>query len=284
MNKSIIVCTKNSITSIEKCLNSITAQSPDELIVVDAGSTDGTVEIARAFTSHIITGAGKGLTADRQIGIEAANYNLAFFVDSDHILPKNYLLDMEEILLTSNYLLIQSKLQIYKPVGILNCGEDAYYRLIHNNSDEEIIPGIAPAIFWRGKLANGSGMEIDDGLTNTIEDTSWAEKAKSRRFSIAIAGPIVSQMHKSGSYEYFKKFRWYGIGDGEFCLTHSRRALGHLYHLSVRYPIIYSWKAVVSGELIAVPFLIFQGYIRLFYCLREIAKSYFIYQIASLRR
>jgi glycosyltransferase involved in cell wall biosynthesis len=48
---SVIVISKNEAANIRACLESVAWA--DEIIVVDSGSTDGTVELAREFTSHV---------------------------------------------------------------------------------------------------------------------------------------------------------------------------------------------------------------------------------------
>lgn len=47
MKLSVIVITKNEAANIAECLKSVAFA--DEFIVVDSGSTDGTVELARAL-------------------------------------------------------------------------------------------------------------------------------------------------------------------------------------------------------------------------------------------
>ena len=266
MNVTVVVCSKNSIASIEACLKSILVNNPSDLYLVDANSKDGTRDIAINLGVKIVDGLGQGLTADRQLGIEKSKNRFTFFIDCDHIIPENYLSTMLEIIQNEGYILVQSQLAIYNPKGLLNFGENAYYELVHNNPNERIIPGIAPAVFQTAKLRKGAELEIEDGLTQTIDDTSWASKAVRKGFKIGIKGPIVHQLHKPGLRNYYLKFKWYGIGDGEFCSTSRSSALGHYYHLFVRYPIIYVLRSIFVGKSRAIPFLVMQGLTRGFWC------------------
>src|ERR1700746_4046971 len=52
-NLSLIVITKNEEASIARCLGSV--KIADELVVVDSGSTDRTVEIARAHGANVVS-------------------------------------------------------------------------------------------------------------------------------------------------------------------------------------------------------------------------------------
>ncbi len=266
LDVTVVVCTKNSIATIQTCLESILQNNPSDLYLVDANSNDGTRDLAQRLGVRIVDGRGMGLTADRQLGIEKSKTTFTFFIDCDHVIPENYLPRMLEIIQREKYVLVQSKLAINNPVGLLNLGENAYYELIHNNPSERIIPGIAPAVFETLKLKKGSHLEIEDGRTQTIDDTSWASKAVRAGAKIGIEGPVVLQSHQPGFKRYYEKFKWYGIGDGEFCSVNRRLTIGHYFHLFVRYPIIYSTRSILAGRSIAIPFLVMQGLIRGIWC------------------
>ncbi|RYY63829.1 MAG: glycosyltransferase, partial [Comamonadaceae bacterium] len=48
---SVIVITRNEILNIAACLRSV--QFADEVVVLDSGSSDGTVELARAMGATV---------------------------------------------------------------------------------------------------------------------------------------------------------------------------------------------------------------------------------------
>ncbi len=49
---SVCIITKNEKTKLEKCLKAL-SEYPFELIVVDTGSDDGTVDMAKKYTDHV---------------------------------------------------------------------------------------------------------------------------------------------------------------------------------------------------------------------------------------
>ena len=55
---SAIIITKNEEASIGKCLDSISWV--DEIIVLDSGSTDKTVEISKSYGAKVYTQSWKG--------------------------------------------------------------------------------------------------------------------------------------------------------------------------------------------------------------------------------
>ena len=263
---TVIVCCRNSAESIKRCLESVLANNPSEIIVIDGFSTDKTVEIISDLGIIYYQGLGRGLTADRQLGIDLSKSKWSFFIDSDHVLPSNFLAIMKSLIEELDYTLIQSRLEIWKPKGLLNKGENCYYDLVHNAIGENIIPGIAPAVFLTEKLKSEQPLSIADGMTATIDDTNWAIKAVKLGAKIGISGPKVSQFHSSSFIEYYKKFKWYGIGDGEFCQAQPIHRRRHYFHLIIRYPILYSIRSLRKGLPAAIPFLVMQGFIRGFWC------------------
>lgn len=79
---SVIIITKNSMDKIEDCLKSV-GDIASEILVIDGGSTDGTIEIARKHNAQVINQAGKGYADWRNQGIKEAKREWIFYLDSD---------------------------------------------------------------------------------------------------------------------------------------------------------------------------------------------------------
>lgn len=93
---SVIVPVYNGQDYLEKCIESIQAQTYDnvEIIIVNDGSTDGTgqvcVRLKEMYSNiHIITMEDEGVSAARNAGLDAAKGAFVTFVDADdRIRPK----------------------------------------------------------------------------------------------------------------------------------------------------------------------------------------------------
>ncbi len=92
MKVSFVIPTLNSEKTLQACLDSILAQNQPrdsyEIVVADAGSSDATVEIARAMgVDQVVVNALKTGEAGKSAGIKVAAGELIALVDSDNILP-----------------------------------------------------------------------------------------------------------------------------------------------------------------------------------------------------
>ena len=82
MNKiSVSIITKNEESNIKRCLNSV--KWVDEIIVVDSGSTDGTLEICKNYHCKIIETEWLGFGRTKQIGVNAATNDWVLSIDAD---------------------------------------------------------------------------------------------------------------------------------------------------------------------------------------------------------
>ena len=86
---SSIIPTYNSEKTIKKCLTSILSQDyPDlEVLIVDGGSKDKTIDICKNFPVKIISLQKNIVGFSRQIGVDESTGDVCAFIDSDVVLP-----------------------------------------------------------------------------------------------------------------------------------------------------------------------------------------------------
>jgi glycosyltransferase involved in cell wall biosynthesis len=97
---SIIIPAYNSAATLAETLDACRAQtySPIEIIVVDDGSSDETVQIAERYGVHLIQQSNQGPAIARNTGIHAAKGEFIQFCDSDDILqPEKIALCMQAL-------------------------------------------------------------------------------------------------------------------------------------------------------------------------------------------
>ena len=91
---SVVICAYNAERTMQACLESLrTLRYPNfEVIVVNDGSTDRTLEIAQQFPEfRIISQENKGLSAARNVGIAASTAEIVAFTDSDCVVDPDWL-------------------------------------------------------------------------------------------------------------------------------------------------------------------------------------------------
>lgn len=97
MNKiSVIIITKNESQNIGHCLESV--KWADEIIVVDSGSNDETVSIAKQFTDKVIFNDWKGFAEQKNFALSLAKNDWVLSIDADERITQN----LENEILNSN--------------------------------------------------------------------------------------------------------------------------------------------------------------------------------------
>ena len=91
-NHTLSVCSfmKNEVSIVRNMLNSIKEINPDEIIVIDENSTDGTRDILRQYGVKIIDGKlNNDYSSIRNHAISVAKSDWILFVDADETLDNN---------------------------------------------------------------------------------------------------------------------------------------------------------------------------------------------------
>lgn len=78
---SVTIITKNEVQRIEACLKSVAWA--DEIIVVDSGSTDGTLDLCQQYTDKIFVTDWPGYGVQKQRALELATGDWILSLDAD---------------------------------------------------------------------------------------------------------------------------------------------------------------------------------------------------------
>lgn len=183
----------NSARTLEKCLLSITQQNyPDmEIIIVDNGSTDESVEIAEKYSDKIYQDDGL-LGSVRQKSVEKSNGTIIALFDSDIYIPhKNWLLNSIKFFNYSN------EVSTVWPLNVAPPGAPKTTRLYFNLwsifmnnriSKNKSVFGGGNALFLRSCIDEIGGI---DKAIHWGEDFDWAQKLKGLGYKvIAINDPL----------------------------------------------------------------------------------------------
>lgn len=105
---SAVIIAKNEDQAIEDCLKSL--RWVDEIVVIDGGSTDRTVELSKKYKARVIHYESKGFAERRNKGLEESSGDWILYIDADERITLEL---KKEILSTIDHQLLAVKCTAY---------------------------------------------------------------------------------------------------------------------------------------------------------------------------
>lgn len=215
MTISVVIPAYNEEENIGRLLDALQRQTriPDEVIVVDDGSNDGTVEIVSSYNSNsgsrvtLIEGPHEGVNAARHKGTLKARSDIVVQTDADCIPPRDWIekigscfgTDRELIGLTGNVYDYKGRLfegitarvanRIFPGMGSITAyRRDAYLKTSGYNSAIPVHFG-GDVEFWR--RLNKEGKCVHDTSIVARHNSGYKWKAVGVGIAIVISGVIL---------------------------------------------------------------------------------------------
>jgi len=104
-----VIIAKNAENKIKKCIESL--RFCDEILVVNAHSTDATVKIAKDLRAKVIEGIENDFAGQRNIGMRAANGEWIVYVDTDERVSKELAENIKQVIFRAQNPTIAFKLK-----------------------------------------------------------------------------------------------------------------------------------------------------------------------------
>lgn len=95
---SAVIITKNEETNIARCLASL-VNLVEEVVVIDAFSTDKTVAIAKAQGAKVVQKEWEGYSQNKNFGNEMAKNNWILSIDADEVLSPKLMASIQQLTL-----------------------------------------------------------------------------------------------------------------------------------------------------------------------------------------
>lgn len=93
---SAYMLTCNNMRTVGKAIESIAWA--DEIVVVDSGSTDGTLELVRRHAHQVVERPWAGFRDQYQFAADACSHDWALFIDADEVIPPELAAEMRSAL------------------------------------------------------------------------------------------------------------------------------------------------------------------------------------------
>lgn len=214
---SVCIIAKNEEKNISKCLKSV-QNIADEIIVIDTGSTDNTINISKEFNANIIDFPwNNDFSAARNKALETASKDWLLFIDCDETLDITEILNLKNALNNSSHLGFRLKLiniidnKPYKGEYLL--------RIIKNNS----------GFYFSDK--------INEKFKNYIYKDSYINRVMNLEFLLYNFGydyttkSLTTRCNRNlciySSYEEYQKdhLYYYNVGNEYFLLKNPNKAI-----------------------------------------------------------
>jgi glycosyltransferase involved in cell wall biosynthesis len=215
---SAVVPARNAEHWIESCLSAIRANDPAEIILVDGGSTDRTVELARPWVDKVIDDGGAGVAAARMMGVTSASQPWVALVDADVVLPPNALRDLDQERRDRHLVALQA--------GLRSVGAGDYWSRSladhHNHGQSKGWFGVCASLVSRDLLLANP---LDGGLRSG-EDIDLRIRLMTAGFPVGVSETMIGQHRFANGFAFAGK-QWLadGAGLGRMVRKHGRPAL-----------------------------------------------------------
>jgi glycosyltransferase involved in cell wall biosynthesis len=240
---SVQVCTLNEEANISACLEAIRANDPADILVIDGGSADRTVEIARSMGARVIEAGPIGLARQRRLGYLDSPCPLVAFVDADDRIAANWLSTMVSELESGSYSALQSLLRVPEPHNFWTGGWDGYFQESVRPVAETIMVG-RPALYRTEALL---GIASAPGMI--IEDTEMSRDFQSRGLRQGIGTAISYRYCPDSADENLRKWRGYGRGYRQFVTANPDRRTAILRHMTWTIPVTRTIRPFLRGHV-----------------------------------
>src|SRR5687767_15092723 len=253
---SLIMTVRNEAESLPRLLDSVLRQTlqPDEVIIADGGSTDGTQDIARSYADRLslrlLDVPGANISEGRNAAIRAASHDMIAATDAGVVLDPDWLqrliapLQVEDADVVSGF---------FVPEG------DSAFDIAMGATVLPSLAEINPATFlpssrsiafrkeaWREVGGYPEWLDYSEDL---VFDLSLKERGK--RFAFA-PDAVVHFKPRSTLRAFFRQYYLYARGDGKANLWLKRHAIRYFTYTAG--PLFAIWgfrhRRTMGGKLV----------------------------------
>lgn len=197
---SVTIIAKNEADRIERCLDSV-KELADEIILLDSGSTDDTVAIAKRYTDKIWETDWPGYGKQKQRALEKATSDWVLAIDADEALDEAMQKSVRDLLNQDRGNIVAAKM----PWGVTLYGK----RLDHGRSARSVL-----RMVWR-EGARFSDAEVHEAIIPPKGDTITL-KGRLLHYSHRNYGHA---MHKNAEYAWLGSQKYFRNGRRCYSLT-----------------------------------------------------------------
>jgi glycosyltransferase involved in cell wall biosynthesis len=217
---SVLVPTKNERAHIAACLASV--RWADEVVVVDSGSTDGTLDVARATADRVLEHEYVNSAAQKNWALPQLRHRWALIVDADERVTPALRAEIERVLeddaRADGYWIYRANRFLGKPIAGAGWQRDRVLRLfdrtkgayqpLHVHAEVEIAGGRVGTL--RERLTHDTYRDLDQYFEKFGRYTKWSAadlksrgvRASGMRILVRPVARFLRQYLLEGGYRY----------------------------------------------------------------------------------
>lgn len=262
---SVIATVLNEGESLRGLLDSLAAQTvlPDEIVIVDGGSTDGTLAVLTEYSARlplrVVEAPGSGISAGRNRAIREAQGDIIASTDAGVVLAPEWLEGLTAPLLADEAVQVVGGFFEADPRTVFEAALGAAtLPLIEEINPHRFLPSSRSIAFRRGAWeAVGGYPEWLDYCEDLVFDLRLKQKATNWAFA---PGAVAHFRPRSSLNAFFWQYYRYARGDGKADLWRKRHAIRYLTYfvaLPLLLAIILFWPT--SLRFVGLGLLVLAG-------------------------
>lgn len=235
---SVIVTVKNEASSIGRLLDSLLAQTrpPSEVVIVDGGSTDGTVERINRYRDQLpiklLTREDSNISQGRNAAISAASGDIIASTDAGVRLAPQWLEELTRPMEEDHSIDVVSGFFLPDPGTVFEIAMGATVLPVHADIEPDRFLPSSRSVAFRKEVWEkvGGYPEWLDYCEDLIFD--FALRDAGRRFFFAPEA-VVYFRPRPHLRDFWRQYFQYARGDGKADLWRTRHAIRYLTYLLV---------------------------------------------------
>jgi glycosyltransferase involved in cell wall biosynthesis len=214
---SVVILTKNSARTLERCIVSAIKEGPGEILAIDGLSTDGTGDILDRYRVATLLDSSDSLGHLRQRGVRTAKGRFVMFLDSDVELALGCIARLRSDLEKHGWAGIQAMILSGENLTYWQRAEDEKNMLLFNQPGPKLVIGTVAALFRKDVLL---AHPFDPNMTESCEDVDLDLRLRKSGYTVGVSNAVAYHYHR-GEFSRFVRQRYrYGLGDARFGLKH----------------------------------------------------------------